>query len=145
MSLTVNFKTNQGVITSRQFELNQGISIYGSFTGVVGEPEPFSKVQIQINDADGNTIFFDNTTTNIFGDYNFYYVTPSVAMQLVIIITAFYTITGQDQLSIPIGVGQVPSPVPIPTPPDNPWNLLSLIPIAIVVWAGYELYKLSKQ
>ena len=141
MSLTVNFKTNQGVITSRQFDPNQGISIYGSFTGVVGEPELFSKVQIQINDVNGNTIFFNNTTTNIFGDYDFYFVTPEIPTQLTVIITAFYTVTGQDQLSIPIGVGQIPAPVSVPVPPDNPWDWLSLIPILLVGFAAYELYK----
>ena len=76
MPLTINFKTNQGIITSRQFELNQGVSIYGSFTGIVGEPELFSTVQIQINDVNGNTIFFNNTSTNSLGHYNFYFVTP---------------------------------------------------------------------
>ena len=143
MPLTINFKTNRGIITSRQFDLSQGISIYGSFAGMVGEPEPFSTVQIQINDPSGNTIFFNNTSTNFWGDYDFYFVAPSVQMQLTVIITAFYTITGQDQLIVPIGVGLTPAPVPIPVAPESPWSWLSLIPVLLVGYAAYELYKLK--
>ena len=64
-------------------------------------------------------------------------------MQLSVIITAFYTVTGQDQLIIPIGVGQIPAPVPVPVPPENPWDWLSLIPLLLVGFAAYELYKLK--
>ena len=143
MSITINFKTSQGLVTSRQFNLNQGVSIYGSFTGIVGEPEPFSNVHIQINDKDGNTIYYNNTSTNIFGDYNFYFVTPSTSMQLTVIVTGFYTVTGQDQLIIPIGIGETPDPVPVPVAPESPWNLLSFIPILLIGFVGYELYKLK--
>ena len=143
MAININFKTSQGVVTSRQFEPDQGVSIYGSLTGIVGEPEPFSKVALMINDENGNTIFFDNDNTNLWGDYDFYFRTPSTPMQLTVIATGFFTITGQDQVVIPIGVGKTPAPVPVPETPANPWDWLALIPLLLVGFAAYELYKVK--
>ncbi len=132
MAITVKFKTSKGNVSSRQFQKNEGVSVYGTLTGAV-MPQPGAHIRMEIIDSRNNAIFFGEENANIWGDYNFWFRTPNKDERLKIILTATYSIAGQDKAIIPIGVGNIyPSSAPSPEI-EGTW--LNAIPL-LVIGAG---------
>ena len=130
MAITVNFRTSKGNVTTRQFLKNEGVSIYGKLTGVAGVGEPGTHIRMEIIDSRNKSIYFNEDTANMWGDYNFYFRTGFKDERLTIKLTATYSIAGQDKVNIPIGVGMVnASPAPSPQT-EGDW--LSYIPLFVI-------------
>lgn len=135
---TVNFRTSIGENNTRRFEKNQGVSIYGKCTGVTGMFEPGTHVQINIT-KDGQPFFYDNTNAGIFGDYDFWFRTPNEDCNLNVLIVATYSISGQDQVNVPLAVGnKIPKPVPVPGQ-EMAW--LGIVPIVLIGAIGFIIFK----
>ncbi len=133
MAITVNFRTSKGNVTSRQFQKNEGVSVYGKLTGVAGVGEPGTHIRMEIINSKNNSIFFKEDTANLWGDYDFWFRTSFKDERLTIILTATYSIAGQDKVIIPIGIGNVfASQAPSPQT-EGDW--LSMIPL-IIIGAG---------
>lgn len=142
MAITVNFRTSKGKVTTRQFLKNEGVSVYGKLTGMV-MPEPGTHIRMEILDSSNRSIFFDEDNANLWGDYDFWFRTPFEDERLTIILTATYSITGQDIINIPIGVGNVfASSAPSPAMEGN-W--LSYIPLLIIGGGTIYLIKLLNE
>lgn len=130
MAITVNFRTSQGNVTSRQFPKNEGVSVYGKLTGMAGVGEPGTHIRMEIKDSRNNSIYFNEDTANIWGDYNFWFRTGFKDERLTIVLTATYSIAGQDKVNIPIGIGNVnASPAPSP---ETEGDWLSMIPLFVL-------------
>lgn len=134
MAITVNFRTSKGNVTSRQFQKNEGVSVYGKLTGVAGVGEPGTHIRMEIIDSRNNSIFFKEDTANFWGDYDFWFRTPFENIKLKIILTATYSIAGQDKVIIPIGVGNVfASSAPSPQVEGTWLNMIPLLVISVGV------------
>lgn len=123
--ITVNFRNQTGEITTRRFAPGEGVSIYGSVSAA-NIPAPFSPVRIEASEVG----YFDDTTTNFFGDYAFWFVAPNDNKTINLKITASLAAFGDDVVSIPIriGTGSVPGRVETETK-NSPWQaLLDLFP-----------------
>ena len=143
MAITVNFRTSKGNVTSRQFQKNEGVSVYGKLTGVAGVGEPGTHIRMEIIDSRGISIFFDEDTANIWGNYDFWFRAPFDDTRLKIILTATYSIAGQDKVIIPIGIGNVyASSAPTPQT-EGGW--LSYIPLLIIGGGTIYLIKLLNE
>lgn len=136
---TVNFRTQSGENNSRRFEKNQGISVYGKCTGITGIYEPGTHVRINVT-KNGQAFFFDETNTDIFGDYDFWFRTPNEDTNLNVNIISTYSISGQDNVNIPISVGNL-----IPKPLPNPLQEMSWLGILPVVFIGLVAYLSFKE
>lgn len=135
---TVHFKTYSGENNTRRFNKNEGVSIYGKCTGVTGIYEPGTHVRIEIT-QNGMPFYFDETNTDIFGDYDFYFKTPNNDTNLDLKIVSTYSISGQDFVNIPLAVGNA-NPKPLPNP--NPeYSLLNYLPLMVIAIAGIFIYK----
>lgn len=138
---TVNFRTSYGENNSRQFEKNQGVSVYGKCTGVTGMFEPGTHVQINIT-KNGKSFFYDNTNTNIFGDYSFWFRTPNEDCNLNVQIVATYSISGQDQINVPLAVGSAsPKPLPIPGQEMAWTGILPVVFIGLLAFLSFREFK----
>lgn len=137
MSVTVNFKTASGLNSTRVFKQAEGISIYGKCTGVAGIGEPGTHVRLEIKKG-SSVIYFQETMTNIWGDYDFYYTTPNYNGQLTVRLIATYSISGQDVVNIPIGVNVQPGNAPLPEV-EMAW--LSYLPAILIIGAGIYLFR----
>ena len=134
MAITVNFKTSKGNVTSRQFQKNEGVSVYGKLTGMAGVGEPGTHIRMEIIDSRNNSIFFKEDTANIWGNYDFWFRTPYKDEKLTIVLTATYSISGQDKVNIPIGVGSVyASSAPSPQTEGDWLNMIPLLVIGVGV------------
>ena len=143
MAITVNFRTQQGNVTSRQFQKNEGVSVYGKLTGMAGVGEPGTHIRMEIIDSRNKSIFFDEDNANLYGDYNFWFHTGFKDERLTIILTATYSIAGQDKVTIPIGIGNVnASRAPSP---QTEGNWLSYIPILIIGAGTIYLIKMINE
>jgi hypothetical protein len=135
---TVHFKTASGENNTRRFNKNEGVSIYGKCTGVTGIYEPGTHVRINVT-KDNQTFYFDEKNTDIFGDYDFWFRTPNEDTNLNVQIVATYSISGQDIVNIPLGIGNV-NPKPLPNPkPERSW--LDYLPLMVIAIAGIFIYK----
>jgi hypothetical protein len=130
MGLSVNFKTQRGVITNRKFQSGEGVSIYGKATTLSGVINPGTTIRIEISDSFGNSYFFKDTFTDIWGDYASWFLTPSDNKNLMVTVYASYPVSGQDKTVIPIAVGNV-NPKPLPMP-ESEFSLLNFLPIAFI-------------
>lgn len=143
MAITVNFRTSKGNVTSRQFQRNEGVSVYGKLTGMAGVGEPGTHIRMEIVDSRSNAIYFKETNANLWGDYDFWFRTGFKDERLTIVLTATYSIAGQDRVEIPIGVGNVnASPAPRPQT-EGDW--LSWIPLLIIGGGVIYLIKIINE
>ena len=143
MAITVNFRTSKGNVTSRQFQKNEGVSVYGKLTGMAGVGEPGSHIRMEIIDNNNNSIYFKENTANLWGDYDFWFRTPLEDAELKIVLTASFSWYGQDRVIIPIGVGNV-LPSPAPRPPIE-GNLFTVIPLLILGVGFVYLIKIMNE
>lgn len=137
------FRTANNKITNRQFPMNTGVSIYGNVTGALGLGEPFTDVRIEVIGNDGRDIYFTEVKTNVWGDFSGYFVTPNYSTKLTVKIIATYSVAGQYESIIPIGVGGV-TPDPAPSP-QTAGSFLDYIPLVLVVLGGLVLVNLTKK
>lgn len=146
MSLSVNFKNNNGILSNRKFEKNIGISVYGKLTGVTGIFEPATLTRLEITE-NGKPYYLKETYTNVFGDYNFYFKTPDRDTKLLLKLVGTYSISGQDTVLIPVGVGNVnPDELPNPETKSTILEYLPMVFIALFVLAvGYLILNFKKE
>jgi len=106
MGISVNFKTRAGENTSRIFQKNEGVSIYGKVTGISGVFEPFIYVRCEVKE-NNVPIFTRDTYADIFGDYDFYFLTPNrdTNLEVNIFSQGINIIQGNETRKIPIAVG----------------------------------------
>jgi hypothetical protein len=137
MALTVNLRTQRGINYNRKFNPGEGVSIYGKATGVLGLGEFGTHVRLQVNKGN-TTVYFKETYTNLWGDYDFYYVMPLNDMRLDFILIASYSVAGQDDVTVPVSVGNLtPAPLPRPQGEGLPWWVLP----AVLVVGGVYLFR----
>lgn len=131
---TVNFRTQYGINSSRKFEKNQGVSVFGKCTGVTGVYEPGTHVRINVT-KNNQPFYFSEKNTDIFGDYDFWFRTPNEDCNLNVNIISTYSIAGQDNVNIPVSVGNT-IPKPLPTP-QSEGIFLSILPYLIIGVGAY--------
>lgn len=118
--VSVNLRTQSGINTSRKFNRGEGVSIFGKCTGILGLGEPYTHVRVEVLSSNGVGLFFDEMTTNVFGDYHSYFTFPNVDGRYTIQVTATFTVSGQDKSIVPVSVGSVaPANVPAPEEATN--------------------------
>lgn len=138
MAITVNLRTNDRIVTNRKFDVNTGISVYGKFTGAFGVGEPGTFYRVEILDSLGNSLEVKENNADIFGDYDFYFITPDKPCRLTIKIIATYSISGKDTSITPIGIGGL-NPDDLPEPEEEK-SLLDYLPIILLIMLGVFLY-----
>jgi len=111
--ITVNMRTNTATITNRRLPTSTGISVFGKITGASGIGAILTSVRLTIPE----TGFFQDTQTNAFGDYAFYFLTPSFARRLTLRIVATFTLAGQETQVVPVIVGDL---IGNPSDPSDP-------------------------
>jgi len=130
MGLSVHFKTASGENNTRRFLRNEGVSIYGKSTTLTGIINPGTLIRIDITDKNGQTFFFSEKFTDLWGDYDFWFRTPMTNQNMNIRLIASYPVSGQDVTNIPIAVGDVtPASLPIP---EKEWSWLEYLPLIAV-------------
>ena len=143
MAITVNFRTSKGNVKTRAFPKNEGVSVYGKLTGMAGVGEPGTHIRMEVLDKNNNSIYFSEQTANLWGDYNFWFRTPNDDVRLTILLTATYSIAGQDKVTIPIAVGNVYA-LPAPSPQtEGDW--LSMIPLLVISAGVIYLIKIINE
>jgi len=135
MSITVNFRTSEQELPARRFPKNVPISIYGKVTGVLGLGEAFQHIRIEILNRENQSIFFDEDTTNTFGDYAFYVVFPNEDTYYTIVLTATYSVSGQDTARVPVAVGDVEPIGEAPKPEEQGNVITKYLPYALALGA----------
>jgi hypothetical protein len=140
MGLTVNFRTAQSVVTSRNFPVGGvGVSVYGKATGAAGLGEPFTNMRIEIT---GDSIYLtQDGRANLFGDYAFFFRTPPSDGNASVKLVATYTVAGQEIVVVPISFGQS-VPDTLPEPPSTDLFAKYAIPIVLIVVAVAVLPRL---
>lgn len=137
MAITVNFKTKNGEKTNRKFELNEGVSIYGKFTGVL-TPEPFTFYRIEVTNNKGENVYYKEGNANVFGDYDGYFKTPDLPQQLEVKVNATYSVSGSDETIINIACGGI-EPKRNPDP-ETEKSFLDFLPLILIIFLGAFLY-----
>lgn len=102
------------VLNTRQFQPGQNLRIGGHVTGLLGLGEPFQQITLDIPELS----ISGQTNTDILGDYWFDITLPNVTKKATITITATFSVSGQDVVTVPISLGNL-SPDPLPSPPDQ--------------------------
>lgn len=138
MAITVNFRTASGDNTTRKFKLSEGVSVFGKLSGVTGMFQPFTFYRVQVFDKNNILIYFKENTTDIFGGYDAYFVTPSESQKLNVQIDSTYTISGSDTTIIPISCGDV-SPDIAPNP-ETEKTFFDYLPLLVIIFLGAFLY-----
>lgn len=135
MSIAVTISDSNGNrLNTRQFARGQSIVVSGHVTGALGLGEPFTHIQVEIPEIS----FLWQDTTSLFGNFSFGLTMPNRNTNLTLRITATYTVAGQDNVVIPIGVGDVAAE-PLPAPPvQGEWPAW-VLPVAAVVIAAIVL------
>ena len=139
MALTVNFKTQRGLINNRKFNVGEGVSIYGKASTLITPVNPGTLVRLDITDNYGTSIFTQDKLTDVFGDYDFWFRTPYNDAQLNVRLYATYPISGIDTVNIPIAVGNL-NPKTLPRP-EVEFSLLNFLPIALIGLAALVIIK----
>lgn len=138
MAITVNLKTKNGINTNRKFELSQGISVYGKLTGVTGMFEPFTFFRIEVFETNGLPIYYKEGTTDLFGGFDGYFLTPEYPAKMKIIVNATYTISGSDKTEIRIASGGL-NPDENPNP-ETEKTILEYLPLILIIFLIGFLY-----
>jgi hypothetical protein len=143
MGLLINFRTQAGNVTNRKFDKGIGVSIYGKAETLIVPINPGTVINLDITDQSNRIIFSGSKSTDFLGDYDFWFRTPDYDTKLNLRMVASYPVSGQDVLTIPLAVGNVlPDPMPLP---EMEFSVLELLPILLIVGAGFFLYKTFKQ
>jgi hypothetical protein len=100
-SLTVNLRSASGEIRNRNLTKGVGVSVYGKVFGLI-LPSSFSDVRFEIPELS----YVDNTSTNAFGSYSFWFV-PTVDNQALTFRLLGSLPTGMELVDYPVGVGKV--------------------------------------
>lgn len=138
-NISVNLKTSNGINTSRIFNSNVGVSVYGKATTLLKLGfNPLTKITMNVLNSSKQSIFYDETLTDFYGDYDFYFTTPSQG-KYDIKLTAYY-IDGAQSVIVPIGVNTTPSPVPT----GGSANIFDLLKYGIIIAGGVLIYKVVK-
>lgn len=136
-NITVNFKTQSGEVRNRTFGIGDGVSVYGKATTLINIGfNPLTKVTMNVLDRSSQSTFYDETLTDFYGDYDFYFKTGAQG-KYIVVISAHY-IDGIQTIKIPIGVGVKPSPVPT----NVSANILDYIKYGLFIAGGVVIYKL---
>jgi hypothetical protein len=143
MAISVNFRTQSRELDSRSLPLNEGVSVYGKVTGLLGIGEPFQLVRFELGDR------FQETRTNAFGDYAFFFRTPNTRERATIRLTTFFTVGGVQSREIPVAYGISPSPL---RAEENRglFDMLGLsrlgdyVGVVLIGLAGYAVYRFHK-
>lgn len=140
MSITVNFRTSQGEVTTRRFRPGDGVSIYGKVVGLALPDPPGTRVRLSINEI---AYYQDVRVNNVFGDYAGYVRFPNEPGRGTLDVTVFRPL-GTETVSVPISWGEIqPAPI-VPPPPDSTSTISSTIKvIAVAVIALAAVYALS--
>lgn len=142
MSISVNFKTQRGIITNRRFELGEGVSIYGTARTLLGLPLANAAIRIDVVDQSGISYFTKETFTDFWSDWSSWFRTPVYNASLTVKVWASFPGGGQDYTEIPIAVGSGSlKPLPAPEVENTLWNWL---PYLALIAGGYFLYKTLK-
>lgn len=143
MGLSVHLRSNSRTITDRRLEPGEGVSIFGKSTSLMGVFNPGALVTIELTNNHGITIFQDEVYTDLWGDYDSFFVAPFVSGRYNLRLTATYSISGQDVREYPLAVGNVaPAPLPDPEPEKS---ILDWIPIVAIVGIGFYAYNILKK
>lgn len=130
--ISVSFRTKSSAVLDRRFAKGDGVSIYGKVSGVSGLGAILTGVRLEVPELS----YFEDSQTNLFGDYAFYYVFPNADQALTIKITATFSVSGQETVTIPVSVGAM-LPAKLPTPPKSDTSFIQdttrLITILVVV------------
>jgi len=142
MAIIVTLKTQRGIITNRRFNLGEGVSVYGSVYGVTGMFEPGTHIRFELLDSNNQSLIYKDTVSDIWGNYDFWFRTPDYETNLKIKLTATYSISGQDIVTIPISTGnRMPDKLPDVSPEKT---LLDWLPIVAIAAVGFYAYKVLK-
>jgi len=136
--ITVNFRTSTGNNTSRRFEKNEGVSIYGNVRGIF-LPDLFAYVRLEILDQFNNAIFFDDDYADVFGDYDFWFRTSNKDENLKIKISTKHPGGNVETVTVPIAVGNKTPDNLLPVPINI--NLFDYLPVALIGVSGFLIYK----
>jgi len=143
MGLSVNFNTSRGQIYTRNFLPGEGISIFGKATTLNGLINPGTQVRMNIETNFGNSLFSDDSFTDLFGDYDFYFRAPENNTQLNVIVQAVYPLSGTDKVVIPISIGNV-QPKPLPELQGEK-SIFDYLGYLLIVGVGYGIYKVLEK
>lgn len=128
MGLSVNFKTQRGIISDRKFLPGEGVSIYGKATTLTGVINPGTSIRIDVSDRNGTSYFYKDTFTDIWGDWSSWFLLPNLDKKMIVTVFASYPVSGRDKTVIPIAVGNVSAdPLPYPEIENSFLNYLPLM------------------
>lgn len=149
MPITVNFRVGDQEVSSRRFNGGDGVSIYGKTSGLVLYDPPGTRVRVSIDEL----LFFQDTRTNIFGDYSAFVRLPLTSGRGTVKVERFAPL-GVESTQIPISWGdQKPLPLPEEQPPPSAASLFSdakgllfiLIAGAVAIYALPYVFKEVKK
>ena len=140
--ITVHLKTTVGENNSRQFNLNEGISVYGNATGWF-LPDILAYVRLEVTDEDGTTIFYKETHADLIGNYNFYFKTPSYPTKLNVNVFVKHPGGNVETNTIPIAAGNRTADA-LPSPKSDV-NWLDMIPLILVSGLAFWIYNEVKK
>ncbi len=126
-------------LTTREFDPGQPLHIAVKVRGVLGAPEPFLAVTLDIHDR-FPAIYMQNST-NITGDCDFDIVLPNVVTTADVVVTV-YPIGGETPIvTIPIGIGMAAPPMPQPVSLNTMlmWTAIGFGALAL----GFGIYKVA--
>jgi hypothetical protein len=136
MSISVNFETSAGANTTRQFQPGDGVSVYGKVTGALGVGEPSANVILELVNGAGQSVGYQNLTTDIWGDYAGWLDLPFVSQKMILKISAQLPVSGVENVTVPIGVGVVADPLPVQV--DQSQSLIDVIE-KVAIWGGVAI------
>jgi len=130
--INVKFENPPGtVLTTRQFDPGQPITVGAYITGALSLPEPFMPVDFELYGVDNNfTPYFTSTRTTIQGNAWVDWNLPNVITKATVRITAHF-FSGDEYIEIPIGIGVAPPPIT----PGADWSWILVAGVILVVAA----------
>jgi len=142
MSLTVNFKTQSGAVTNRRFQPGVGVSVYGTFKSVLF-PDFNAFIRLDVLDASGNSFYFKEDSTNLYGDYALWFRTPDFDTKATVKLTGKHAGGGVETVIIPIAIGnETPDKLPdLPKEASIFDNISTLLILLIILMAGFIYIK----
>jgi hypothetical protein len=116
ITVKVYFQLPDGTdLATRQFDPGQALRILVQVRGVLGLPEPWLKITLDIHATSGTFApIYDEGSTSILGNYAFYISLPNTTAQADCIVTVYPVVGSGLQVITPIGIGEGPPPLPKP-------------------------------
>lgn len=153
MSITVNFRSSQGEITSRRFRAGEGVSVYGKSTGVVLPDVVGTRIRLVLDEAG---YYQDTRVSDIFGGWSGWITFPSTPGSGTLRVTAYRPL-GTETVEVPIAWGEARDVKLPPVPREEPTSglgetifetlsSLKVVALAAIVVAGvYFLSPLTRK